>query len=210
MLAGLLTDVQLRELGIHLQGLVDDAGARVFGNGKLQKSLESGPVGGVARTILGSKARAVRAILFDKSIKTNWALGWHQDRTIVVRERVEMPGFGRWTTKSGMIHVEPPFSIIERMLTARIHFDSVTQSNAPLLVALGSHRFGRIEESEIDAITGRCRSMACLAGQGDVWFYRTSILHASKASRSEARRRVLQLDFSSVDLPGRLEWLGIS
>jgi hypothetical protein len=35
--------------------------------------------------------------------REDWALGWHQDRTIAVMERVEADGLGPWTVKSGLI-----------------------------------------------------------------------------------------------------------
>src|ERR1700739_3420143 len=49
-----------------------------------------GPHSGAGRlihAILGRTARPVRAILFDKTPAVNWAVGWHQDRTIAVRAR---------------------------------------------------------------------------------------------------------------------------
>ena len=125
----------------------------------------------LAADALGALApgrRAVRAILFDKSDAANWALGWHQDRTIAVRERVEVAGFGPWSVKQGLQHVEPPFAVIEAMLTMRVHLDDVPGDNAPLLIAPGSHRLGRIPESEIDAAVKRCGTAQCLAAAGDV------------------------------------------
>lgn len=61
----------------------------------------AGPIGAIAAAALGPEARPVHAILFDKTAERNWALGWHQDRTIVVRERVEADGFGPWTSSPG-------------------------------------------------------------------------------------------------------------
>ena len=60
-----------------------------------------GDLGALAAAELGAQCRPVRAILFDKTETTNWALGWHQDRTIVVRERIDIAGFGPWTVKAG-------------------------------------------------------------------------------------------------------------
>jgi hypothetical protein len=37
--------------------------------------------------ILGEAAFATRAVFFDKVPDANWALGWHQDSVIAVRER---------------------------------------------------------------------------------------------------------------------------
>jgi hypothetical protein len=151
----------------------------------------------------------VRAILFDKTERSNWSLGWHQDRAIAVKRRVDQPGFEHWTVKSGSVHVEPPFHVIQKMLTVRIHIDAVSVDNAPLLIALGSHHFGRIMEDQIQSVIDRCGTAACLADRVDVWLYRTAILHASERSRTSQRRRVLQVDFSPDELPGEMEWLGI-
>ncbi len=77
------------------------------------------PIGDIAAGAIGAEARPVRAILFDKTAATNWALGWHQDRTIVVRERREVPGFGPWTVKAGLLHVAPPFEVLAGMVSNR-------------------------------------------------------------------------------------------
>ena len=167
-------------------------------------------IGRLAATELGRFARPVRAILFDKTPATNWALGWHQDRTIAVRARADLPGCGPWSTKSGIQHVEPPFELIERMLTMRVHLDSVPADNAPLLIAPGSHRLGRVPEGNLAAVVARCGTATCLAERGDVWTYATPIIHASAASSSgHAHRRVLQIDYSAAALPSPLEWLGL-
>ena len=186
------------------------AGTRLHGDAELARLLDAeGTIGCIAAARQRPTARPVRAILFDKSPQTNWGLGWHQDRTIAVRERRDVPGFGPWTVKRGIPHVAPPVDLLERMLTIRIHLDDVPADNAPLLVAPGSHRLGRIAEDEIAGIVQECGIRECLAEAGDVWLYATPILHASEASRKPGRRRVLQVDYAAENLPGALEWLGI-
>jgi len=188
----------------------DRAGSRLHGIPALSPFLASdGPIGRVASECLGRPGMAVRAILFDKSAATNWALGWHQDRTICVRQRIAVPGFGPWTVKAGLLHVAPPFDLLERMVTLRIHLDPVDADNAPLLIAPGSHAMGRVAEADIAAAVDRCGTATCLAHAGDIWAYATPILHASEAAHRPRRRRVLQVDFSADPLPGGLEWLGI-
>ena len=154
-------------------------------------------------------ARPVRAILFNKTAQNNWALGWHQDRTICVKERVDADGFGPWSTKHGLLHVEPPFEYIERMITVRLHLDEVSAANAPLLVANGSHLFGKIATNDIQSAIAQCPTTTCLAAPGDVWLYSTPIIHASERSTSRLPRRVLQVDYSADNLPNGLEWAGI-
>lgn len=205
-----LTAAEVARL-IHILDLgSEQAGVRLTGIPDLRPFLEaSGPVGAVATEALGDKARPVRAVLFDKTAAVNWALGWHQDRTIVVTERHEVEGFGPWSVKSGLQHVEPPFTLLERMVTLRVHLDPVGSDNAALLIVPGSHRIGRIPQPEIEATAERMGSFTCLAEAGDIWLYATPILHASDAARIPARRRVLQVDYSADDLPGGLAWLGI-
>lgn len=186
------------------------AGVRLSGLDKLSLELEvDGCVGAIAANMLGRKARAVRAILFDKSTTTNWALTWHQDRAIAVKRRIAVDGFGPWTIKAGLQHVAPPFDLLTRMITIRVHLDPVTHDNSPLLVAVGSHSLGKISEDKIAAVVKASETFACLAKRGDVWVYSTSILHASGASRSPTGRRVLQVDYSVDELPDGLEWLGV-
>jgi ectoine hydroxylase-related dioxygenase (phytanoyl-CoA dioxygenase family) len=188
----------------------DRAGVRLQGRAALAGLLAAAaPIGSVAATALGPDCFPVRAILFDKTQATNWTLGWHQDRTIAVRERAEVPGFGPWTRKGGMVHVAPPAAVLARMVTLRIHLDPVPDTNAPLLIARGSHRLGAVAEREIDEIVAESDVFACLAERGDIWLYATLILHASAASARPARRRVLQVDYAAKPLPGGLHYLGV-
>ena len=168
-----------------------------------------GPADAIAAGLIGPAARAVGARLFDKSSGRNWALGWHQDRTIPVRGRRDVPGFGYWTLKAGIPHCVPPFEFLARSLTLRIHLDPVDEDNGPLLIAPGSHRLGPVAEAGLGAAVARCGARLCLAGAGDVWAYSTPILHASERARVPARRRVLQLLYSAERLPGGLEWPGL-
>jgi hypothetical protein len=188
----------------------DRAGVRITGSRELARLLGPGlAIGALAADACGQAVRPVRAVLFDKSNRVDWALGWHQDRTIAVRERCDTAGFGPWSVKQGITHVEPPFAVIEAMLTLRIHLDPVDADNAPLLIAAGSHRRGRVATGEVEDVVRGSTVRACLAEVGDVWIYRTPILHASNAARPGRRRRVLQVDYASQGLPAGLEWLGI-
>jgi hypothetical protein len=184
---------------------------RLSGDPALSDILEpAGSVGRLASGVLGPAARPVRALLFNKTAQANWIVPWHQDRTIAVRERREVDGFGPWSVKSGMPHVEPPFDILAGMVTVRIHLDDCGADNAPLLIAPGSHRLGRVPAKEAAGHAEWIGQSACLAEAGDVWLYATPILHASERARTPAQRRVVQVDYATRDLPGGLEWLGLA
>ena len=159
--------------------------------------------------MLGPECLPVRAILFDKNADQNWSLGWHQDRTIAVRQRIDIDGFRPWSVKTGMVHVEPPFELLAKMVTVRAHLDAVPETNAPLLIAPGSHQRGRVPTAEIPEVVRQCGIIACLAAVADIWLYATPILHASDAAAAPQHRRVLQIDYAVGHLPGGLEWLGV-
>jgi hypothetical protein len=187
------------------------SGIRTFDRAEVSAVLgPGGSIGRCAAVILGSGARPVRAILFDKTADNNWAVPWHQDRTIAVRERREVPGFGPWSNKDGVVHVEPPFDIIEGMITIRAHLDDCPDDNAPLLVVPGSHRLGRVAAEQTAEVAREHGHAPCLAGPGDLWIYATSIVHASERAKTPRRRRVLQVDYASAELPGGLQWVGVT
>jgi hypothetical protein len=205
-ITGLLSDADLRgAIPIFDNLSTTNAGFR-FAAKELENIGVNEAVASLAVRELGPEARAVRAILFDKREAKNWALGWHQDRTIAVKQRKEIQGFGPWTAKAGTVHVAPPIVLLERMVTVRVHFDAVDHDNAPLLVAPGSHCRGLISEPDIESVVAECGEYACLAEVGDVWIYATPILHASARAAHARRRRVLQIDYSADNLPGGLEW----
>lgn len=210
--AGLISEQAVAQLCTILAPLpLERPGIRLQGVKELAKLLDGeGLVGRLAVEILGPAARPVRALLFDKSASANWKLGWHQDRVIAVKTYCDVSGFGPWSKKGGVIHVAPPVEILASMLTIRLHLDDVDEENAPLLVAPGSHRFGMIREPDIAAAVSDCGVLCCCAAAGDAWIYSTLILHASDSAVRPRRRRVLQVDYSATDLPGGLEWAGIT
>jgi ectoine hydroxylase-related dioxygenase (phytanoyl-CoA dioxygenase family) len=205
---GALSPTQVQSMLDTLAPLDDGrAGSRLTCLTPLQSWLGAEEiVGQIAAHWLGASAKPVRAILFDKNPGSNWALGWHQDRTIAVSQRANVGGFINWNRKDGIDHVEPPFELIERMITVRIHLDRVSDDNAPLLISPGTHRLGKIAESQLDETAARYGCHPCLAEPGDVWVYRTAILHASKRALAPSRRRVLQVDYSVDELPAPLRW----
>lgn len=185
-------------------------GARLAGGRWLYSLLSEGAPARVAVELSTTAARPVRAVMFDKSPAANWSVAWHQDRTVPVRERREVEGFGPWSLKDGVLHVAPPWEVLARIVTLRLHLDEVDFDNAPLRVAVGSHRSGRVAAGDA---AERARSMeqrVCLASPGDIWAYRTPILHASDRASGNRRRRVLQVDYADFDLPGGLEWRGLA
>ena len=166
----------------------------------------SDAVRSVAEAVLGPHCFATRAILFDKTPTANWKIVWHQDLTIAVRDRASLPGFGPWTEKEGVTHVQPPEELLERMLAVRVHLDCCDADNGPVRVLSGSHRVGRLSAAAIDDWRSTRPSVDCLVERGGILAFRPLVLHASSAATSPSRRRVLHFEFAAEGLPAPLEW----
>jgi ectoine hydroxylase-related dioxygenase (phytanoyl-CoA dioxygenase family) len=174
---------------------------------EISKLAQSARVRELAEAVLGDAAFAVRGILFDKIPEANWKVPWHQDVTIAVRAREDVEGFGPWSTKAGILHVQPPAQVLERMISIRLHLDACDESNGALHVIPGSHRAGRIAESEIASVLAESQANACTVGRGGAMLMRPLLLHASSPSQVPVHRRVIHLDFACEQLPISLKWL---
>jgi len=73
----------------------------------------------VAREALGSGAFPISATFFDKNPQSNWKVPAHQDVVMPVEAFVDDPSFSRWTSKLGVVHVEPPGEALERLMALR-------------------------------------------------------------------------------------------
>jgi hypothetical protein len=174
---------------------------------EIRRLADSTPVRDLVRAILGDEAFPVRGILFDKIPEANWKVPWHQDVTIAVQERRDIEGYGPWSTKAGILHVQPPASVLEKMVSIRLHLDACDELNGALHVIPKSHRSGRIDESEIPFILAQSQVQVCCVGCGGALLMRPLLLHASSASQTPAHRRVIHLDFACEQLPSPLRWL---
>ena len=173
---------------------------------EVQELAHSSAVRSMVEPILGPDFIPVRGILFDKIADANWKVPWHQDVTIVVQERVESEGFGPWSIKAGVLHVQPPAFVLEQMLSVRLHLDPCSEENGALRVIPGSHRQGRIPEREIAAIREQVSERACDVGIGGALLMRPLLLHASSPSQVPEHRRVIHLDFAATELPNGMRW----
>lgn len=149
--------------------------------------------------VLGEEAGLVRGLLFDKPPEQTWAVPWHKDRSIVVQQPQRSSDlYSPLRSKAGLWHCEPPQSVLERMLSLRIHLDPSTSDNGPLSVVAGSHRTGL-----------RGEVVCLLANRGDVLAMRPLIDHSSPRSEpgSTQHRRVIHLEFAAdPQLPDGYQW----
>jgi ectoine hydroxylase-related dioxygenase (phytanoyl-CoA dioxygenase family) len=166
---------------------------------------KSRPVREIMESVLGPECFAVRAIFFNKTRGSNWKVVWHQDVTIAVRERRHVDGFGPWTTKDGVLHVQPPAKIMNDMLAIRLHLDESELDNGPLRVIAGSHRKGRLSAEQIGVLEKQ-NSVTCTVSKGGALVMRPLLLHASSACAVPKSRRVIHIEFAAAELPSQLDW----
>ena len=160
------------------------------------------------RSAIGAELIAVRAILFDKTGSANWTVPWHQDRSIAVRERKDTAGFGPWSNKAGVVHVQPPFEILTRMITLRFSLDPCDADNGPLRVIPGTDH-GILDPAALEERVRQGSECQCTTAAGGVVIMRPLVLHASSPPRRMAHRRVLHIEFGPPELPGGLQWASV-
>jgi hypothetical protein len=172
---------------------------------KLYKLATAGAPARLAEEFLGP-ARPIKLTVFDKTPEANWKVPWHQDLTIAVTHRLEVEGFGPWSVKDGVPHVQPPVSILGNILAIRLHLDDTPPTNGALRVLPGTHRFGRLSPSKIASLRAELTETLCAVPAGSAMLMRPLLLHASSPAVTPGRRRVLHFEYSSAQLPGGLSW----
>ncbi|HEY0141373.1 MAG TPA: phytanoyl-CoA dioxygenase family protein [Thermoanaerobaculia bacterium] len=155
---------------------------------------------------VGRDLVAVNATLFDKTPAANWRVQWHQDRTIAVKDRLDVRGYGPWSTKNGTAHVDAPDAVLAQMVAVRIHLDHSGAENGPLRVIPGTHTLGKLSEREIAAAVAGGPVAELTVTQGSVIFMRPLLVHSSSAAASPAHRRVLHIEFAPRECISPLEW----
>jgi ectoine hydroxylase-related dioxygenase (phytanoyl-CoA dioxygenase family) len=172
----------------------------------IQILAQSSAIRSLVEPILGDTARVVRGIFFDKQPTANWKVPWHQDLTIAVKKRLDLPDYRAWSVKGGIPHVQPPIAILEQMLTVRIHLDRTDESNGAVKVIPGSHLHGKLTNVEIDRWKQVSPASSCNCEAGGILLIRPLLLHASSVATVPSHRRVIHLEYASTRLPDGLEW----
>jgi ectoine hydroxylase-related dioxygenase (phytanoyl-CoA dioxygenase family) len=150
--------------------------------------------------------KLVKAIYFNKTQDNNWLVGWHQDKTIALQEKIPTPGYINWTKKQGVIHVQPPLEIMENILTLRIHLDRTDLNNGALKVIPKTHKMGFLNSERIKQLTTTNKTVVCEADAGDILIMSPLIVHSSAKSINNCDRRIIHLEYTLISLPQHLHW----
>jgi len=144
----------------------------------------------------------VKSIYFDKPPESNWFVAWHQDLTISVKSKINVPRFGPWTVKQDQFAVQPPLEFLQTNITIRIHLDDTNELNGALKVIPGSHLQGILRSEYID----KSKAVSVNVPAGGIILMKPLLMHASSRTLNNLQRRVLHIEFSNQQLPGTLEW----
>ena len=166
----------------------------------------SPPLLDIAQQLLGRLARPVRSVFFDKLPEANWNVAWHQDTSIALKSKHEMPGFKSWTEKQGVVHAEPPVEYLTNTLSLRIHLDVANAETGGLRVIPSSHKDGRVHSSKLLKIVENTEVVECNADSGDVLLMNPLLFHSSRKASKPTHRRIVHIEYSAMKLPPPLSW----
>ncbi len=149
--------------------------------------------------------KSIKSIYFDKPPNANWIVNWHQDLTINVTEKKDIPDYKNWRVMPERTIVQPNRTLLESLFTIRIHLDDCTKENGALRVIENSHNQGVIEIKEW-MINKKGVERICEVKQGGILIMKPLLLHASKRTENEKNRRVIHIEFTDKELPDGLAW----
>lgn len=158
----------------------------------------------IIQALFGSGFFITKSIYFDKPAQSNWFVSYHQDLTISVDKKLELPGYGPWTVKQNQFAVQPPLAILENNFTIRIHLDDTDENNGALKVIPGSHQKGIYRPETID--WHKETEDLCKIEKGGIMIMRPLLLHSSGRTTNSNKRRVVHVEFGTQQLPAGLNW----
>jgi len=150
----------------------------------------------IASRFLGPDPVPFRATLFDKSVRNNWLIVWHQDTALPLRDRRDVSGWGPWSVKDGITYAHAPAAALSRVVALRLHLDDSRADNGPLRVVPGTHLHGVLSDDEIVGLVAAVVPVDCLVPAGGIVAMRPLLLHASSKAASSCPRRVLHIEYA--------------
>jgi ectoine hydroxylase-related dioxygenase (phytanoyl-CoA dioxygenase family) len=151
----------------------------------------------LATEVLGCAPLPFGATLFDKSPESNWLVVWHQDTALPLLERRDVPGWGPWSEKAGVLYAHAPADALASIVAIRLHVDDSTAANGPLRVLPGTHALGVLSDRQIQDAAKRIEPVECTVDRGGLLIVRPLLVHASSKVIAPASRRVLHFQYAA-------------
>lgn len=156
--------------------------------------------------LLPTGSVAVQCSYFEKSALRNWLVPLHQDLSIPVLAKTSDVRLRGWSDKADGVYVQPPVELLEQLCAVRIHLDACGNDDGPLRVVPCSHRHGRLDTAQSNALRDAAGETACVTPAGAAIMLRPLLLHASSKSTGNSRRRVLHFLFGPASPAYGLVW----
>ncbi len=150
----------------------------------------------------------MRATLFIKNTKNNWAVPWHQDKVVAVSDMFDDNEWLNWRQKHGVYFAEAPKKVLDHTLTLRYHLNDTDETNGAMICVKNSAHYGPLSQTDINQILHKSKPVLCNATAGDCWIMKPLTIHASNKSKSSADRSVLHIELSDYQLPEGIHWAG--
>ncbi|WP_370281026.1 phytanoyl-CoA dioxygenase family protein [Pontibacterium sp.] len=156
--------------------------------------------------IAESYLTGIVSIVQVKLFESTPAKAWHQERNVVLNQKVDIADWGPWHEEDGVHYVQPPIEVLDNMVTLRLQLDAANEESGYLRIIPRSHNTGLMSEEEIAAYAESHESIDCFTEAGDVLAIRPHVLHKTCEGSSGSSRRVLQIEYCGYKLPAGLEW----
>jgi hypothetical protein len=146
---------------------------------------------------LGMPVIPFRATLFDKSIKSNWLVSWHQDTALPLVSVFDSDEWTSWSIKSGICYAHAPTWALSRVIALRLHLDDSTSDNGSLKIIPKSHLWGVLTDEEVFNYSKTKEFVECVVNKGGVLAMSPLTIHSSSKAQSNKPRRVLHIEYSN-------------
>lgn len=153
--------------------------------------------------LLNEQHRPVQCSLFAKGEGVSWSVTPHQDLSVPVANRVDVPEWGGWSRKENVWFAQPPAAFLEGLIAVRLQLDANASETGPLEVVPGSHAMGRLASGSVSKYAEH--RIKCVVPRGGVLVMRPLLIHSSGKPLSPSPRRVLHFLFGGL-LPTGLSW----
>jgi len=136
----------------------------------------------------------------------NWFTTLHQNITIPVKEKLNVEGYSGWSKKEGIDNVMAPVELLKNCFSVFIYLFDTDAANGALQVLPGSHKQIlniQVRNQIIENLYPQVKSVKA----GGVHIVKPLLLMAFSKVLTMQPIHLIQLNFSSVNLPGGLQWL---
>ena len=204
-----LSEDQLDYIATSLPSVADQRGGsrRLLSHPTVLRLIRHRQLAQLLWSLTGRELVAVDARLLDSACKPETPSQWHQDRLVAVRERLDVHGYGPWSTRVGVSHVEPPLSVLDQMVVLQVHLDDAADGSHALRILPGSHRAGKLTADGIKRLVETQDAVMPVMPKGSLVVMRPLLLHATSASSLRSQHyRVLHVEFAPPEAITPLQW----